>query len=116
MSNFIKSPIHYMGNKYDLLPQILEQLPKKEEVSVFYDLFGGSGTVSLNVPYDHVIYNELNDNMVNLLKMIKETEPQEIIDHIKKRIKEFGLNEEGTDIRQNLPEIEDIRNQYNDRY
>ena len=26
------------------------------------------------------------------------------------------LNEEGTDIRQNLPEIEDIRNQYNDRY
>lgn len=116
MSRFIKSPIHYMGNKYDLLSSILEQLPPKEEVSVFYDIFGGSGTVSLNVPYDHVIYNELNDNMVNLLKMIKETEPKEIIAHIKKRIKEFNLNEEGTDTRQNITDNEEVREYYNQRY
>jgi len=116
MSRFIKSPIHYMGNKYDLLSSILEQLPPKEEVSVFYDLFGGSGTVSLNVPYDHIIYNELNDNMVNLLKMIKEVEPQEIIAHIKKRIKEFNLNEEGTDTRQNIADNEEVREYYNQRY
>ena len=116
MSNFIKSPIHYMGCKYDLLGSMIEQFPKKEEVSVFYDIFGGSGTVSLNVPYDKIVYNELNGNMVNLLKMIKEENPQDIINHIQKRIKEFGLNEEGTDTRQNISEIEELRNYYNDKY
>ena len=105
-----------MGNKYDLLPLILEQFPKKEDVSVFYDLFGGSGTVSLNVPYKNVVYNELNYNMVNLLKMIRDTEPKEIIDHINKRIKQFGLNEEGTDIRQNVKGIEQLRKYYNNKY
>ena len=116
MVNYIKSPIHYMGCKYDLLPYLIEQFPKPEEVTTFYDLFGGSGTVSLNVPYKNVVYNELNDNMVNLLKMIRDTEPQEIIDHINKRIKEFGLNEEGTDIRQNVEGIEELRNYYNNKY
>ena len=114
--NYIKSPIHYMGGKFDLLPSILEQLPPKEEVSVFYDVFGGSGTVSLNVPYDNVVYNELNDNMVNLLQMIKETDPQEIVEHIKKRIKEFDLNDEGTDTRQNITDNEETRKYYNERY
>ena len=116
MANYIKSPIHYMGNKYDLLPYLIEQFPKPEEVTTFYDLFGGSGTVSLNVPYKNVVYNELNENMVNLLKMIKDTDPQEIIDHINKRIKEFGLNEEGTDIRQNVEGIEELRNYYSNKY
>lgn len=114
--NNIKSPIHYMGNKFDLLPYMLEQFPKEEEVSVFYDVFGGSGTVSLNVPYKNVIYNELNDNMVNLLKMIKENEPSKIIEHINKRIEEFDLNKEGTDIRQNKEETELLRKEYNDKY
>lgn len=113
---YIKSPIHYMGNKYDLLPSMIEQFPKKEEVSVFYDIFGGSGTVSLNVPYDNVVYNELNGNMVNLLKMIKEEKPEDIIAHIKKRIEEFDLNSEGTDTRQNITDNEEKRKYYNDRY
>lgn len=113
---YVKSPIHYMGNKYDLLPVILEQFPKKEDVSIFYDLFGGSGTISLNVPYKNVVYNELNYNMVNLLKMIRDTDPKEIIDHINKRIKQFGLNEEGTDIRKNVKGIEQLRNYYNNKY
>ena len=115
MSNYIKSPIHYMGNKFDLLPYILEQFPKKEEVQVFYDVFGGSGTVSLNVDYDNIIYNELNDNMVDLLKMIKDTEPKEIINHINMRIKEFDLNPIGTDIRSKDVDKE-IVEYYKDKY
>lgn len=35
MSNYIKSPIHYMGNKFDLLPQLIEQFPSKDEVETF---------------------------------------------------------------------------------
>lgn len=35
---YAKSPIHYMGNKYDLLPYLIEQFPKKEEIKTFYDV------------------------------------------------------------------------------
>jgi len=112
---YIKSPIHYMGNKYDLLPCIIEQFPKKEDVSVFYDVFGGSGSVSLNVPYDNVIYNELNDNMVNLLKMIKDEKPENIFNHIENRIKQFELNPIGTDIR-SKDTSDEVRLYYNNKY
>lgn len=96
---YVKSPIHYMGCKYDLLPYILEQFPKKEQVSIFYDIFGGSGTVSLNVKYDNIIYNELNGNMCNLLQMLKDNKPDDLIKHIQNRIKEFELNDTNADIR-----------------
>ena len=71
MNNYIKSPIFYMGGKYDLLPELLPRFPKEQEIDTFIDLFGGSGTVSLNVPYKNIIYNELNENIVNLLYMLK---------------------------------------------
>lgn len=113
---YIKSPIFYMGNKFDLLYELLPRFPKSDEVGTFIDLFGGSGTISLNVPYKNIIYNELNENIINLLKMFKEYEPKQIIKHIEKRIKEFSLNIEGTDIRQNVENIKEVREQYNQHY
>lgn len=88
-----------MGCKFDLIPQLIEQFPKKEEISIFYDLFGGSGTVSLNVDYDNIIYNELDNNMCNILTMLKENESHVIIEHINTRIKQFNLNSDSADIR-----------------
>ncbi len=91
MSNRIKSPIFYMGNKYELLDNLLTYFPKKETVNEFIDLFGGSGVVSINVPYENITYNELNHNITNLFKMLIETPPKEIINHIKYRMREFDL-------------------------
>ena len=91
MSNRIKSPIFYMGNKYELLPNLLTYFPKKETVDEFIDLFGGSGVVSINVPYENITYNEINHNITNLFKMLIETKPNEIINHIKHRVIEFDL-------------------------
>lgn len=96
----IKSPIFYMGNKYELLPNLLTYFPKKENVKQFIDLFGGSGVVSLNVPYDNIIYNEINHNITNLFKTLIETEPSKTIGHISKRIEEFELYNKTTDTRQ----------------
>lgn len=101
----IKSPIFYMGNKYDLLDDLLAYFPKKEEVDTFIDLFGGSGVVSLNVPYDNVRYNELNENIFELFKTLIEKPYDEIINHIKGRIEHFELYNKTTDTRQ----IEDIK-------
>ena len=100
MSNRIKSPIFYMGNKYELLPNLLTYFPKKETVDEFIDLFGGSGVVSINVLTENITYNEINHNITNLFKMLIETKPNEIINHIKGRIEYFELYNKGTDTRQ----------------
>jgi DNA adenine methylase Dam len=97
----IKSPIFYMGNKYDLLDELLAYFPKKEEVDTFIDLFGGSGVVSINAPYDKITYNEINHNITNLLKMLVETPPKEIINHIKHRVIEFDLPQTGVEKKDN---------------
>jgi DNA adenine methylase Dam len=103
MSNRIKSPIFYMGNKYKLLDNLLAYFPKKETVDEFIDLFGGSGVVSINVPYEKITYNEINHNITNLFKMLVETPPKEIINHIKHRVIEFDLPQKG---------VEKIDNEY----
>lgn len=113
---FLKSPIFYMGNKYDLLYELIPRFPKSDQVETFIDLFGGSGTVSLNVPYNNIIYNELNNNIVNLLQLFIDYEEKEIIKHIENRIEQFELNKEGTDVRQNVENIERIREKYNQNY
>lgn len=103
-----------MGNKYDLLDNLLTYFPKKETVDEFIDLFGGSGVVSINVPYEKITYNEINHNITNLLKMLVETPPKEIINHIKHRVIEFDLPEKG--VRQGDNEYSKyIRNYFNYR-
>lgn len=95
----IKSPIHYMGNKYDLLETLKDYFPLKEECDTFIDLFGGSGCISINVDYKNIIYNEINNNVVNLLKIFKDYSSDEIINHIENRIKQFDLTKLSCDVR-----------------
>ena len=62
----------------DYLQNLLTYFPKKETVSEFIDLFGGSGVVSINVPYENKItYNEINHNITNLFKMLIYTKPKQ---------------------------------------
>ena len=65
---YIKSPLNYTGNKYNLLSQILPLFPQK--INTFYDLFGGSGTVAINVSANRIIYNEYNKFIYELVKYI----------------------------------------------
>lgn len=106
----IKSPLFYMGNKYNLLDNLLMHFPKKEEVNQFIDLFGGSGVVSLNVPYDNIIYNELNSNIFNLLQKIFNTKSEITINHIKNRVSEFKLPIER--IEKGVKGYKEFENQY----
>jgi DNA adenine methylase Dam len=113
MKKYVKSPIFYMGNKYKLLPQIMPLFPK--EINTFYDLFGGSGCMSANVDANKIVY-EINDNIVNLYKLFLKYKPEEIDGTIKEYIHRYNLNTEGTDVRQNTPDIKEIRDYYNKNY
>lgn len=89
------SPLNYIGGKYDVLNFILPLFPSK--INTFYDLFGGGGTVSINVEAKRIIYNDLNFNVSNLLKFLATTDPCENYKYIEKTIKKYGLSKENKD-------------------
>ena len=110
----VRSPIFYMGNKFKLLPQLIPLFP--ENINTFYDVFGGSGVVSTNVVANKTIYNEINLNIVNLYRLFLKYTPEEINERINQYIEEYDLNRQGTDIRQNNPNVKEQRAYYNKNY
>ena len=89
------SPIFYMGNKKKLINKgLIELFPKN--ISMFVDLFAGSGVVSMNTEASKYIINDIDTNLIDLYNMFKFTEADTIIEHIESRIEEYGLARERT--------------------
>lgn len=102
---YIKSPINYVGNKYRLIKQIIPLFPEK--ISMFVDVFGGSGTVLMNTEADHYIYNDVNPYVSGIVLGLLSTPYDEIIKQIESIISEYDLsmvNKEG---------FEKLRDDYN---
>ena len=78
-----------MGNKIKVLPDI-EPLFYKN-CDNFYDMFGGSGTVVLNVDYKNRYYNELNPFIYELFEMFTKYSIEELYIYIENKIKEYNL-------------------------
>ena len=110
---YIPSPIFYMGNKFKLLKQLLPLFP--EECNLFIDCFGGSGVVSANYNSKYKIYNEINENIVNLIKMINESDLKELNSYYEDKIKKYNLR---TSSNKNNPKLNEdgyykLREEYN---
>lgn len=86
----IKSPMNYIGGKYKLLPQILPLFPNK--ISMFYDVFGGGASVSLNVNSEFVYYNDIVPYVSNMFNDLKGKSTEECLKEIEKVIKKYSLN------------------------
>lgn len=96
MSDYIKSPMNYIGGKYKLLPQLLPLFPQK--ISMFYDVFGGGGSVSLNVNSEYVYFNDIVHYVSNMFNELKGKNGEECVEKIKEVINEYQLsktNKEG---------------------
>lgn len=92
----IKSPMNYIGGKYKLLPQILPLFPNK--ISMFYDVFGGGASVSLNVNSEFVYYNDIVPYVSNMFNDLKGKSTEECLKEIERVIKKYSLsktNKEG---------------------
>lgn len=87
-TNYI-SPLNYIGGKWDVLPLLKNNFPKK--ISTFYDLFGGGGTVSINAKADKVVYNDINWVVRDLLEKIAHDQFFTTYNYIEKTIKKYGL-------------------------
>ena len=89
------SPIFYMGNKKKLVNKgLIELFPKN--ISMFVDLFAGSGVVSMNTEASKYIINDIDTNLIDLYNMFKFAEADTIIEHIESRIEQYGLARERT--------------------
>ncbi|MEG1142662.1 MAG: DNA adenine methylase, partial [Clostridia bacterium] len=83
------SPLNYIGGKYEIVPLIKENLPKK--IDCFYDLFGGGSTVGINVNSTKVVYNDINWVVRDLLEKISCDDFLSTYNYIEKTIKKYGL-------------------------
>lgn len=84
------SPLNYIGGKFEVLPLLKDYMP--HNIDVFYDLFGGGGTVSVNAEAQRVIYNDINPFVSSLLHKIATEDIGKTIKYIKRTIKKYSLS------------------------
>lgn len=105
ISDYIKSPINYVGGKYKLISQIEPLFPQK--VNTFIDVFGGSGTVLINTKAEHYIYNDINYYVASIFKGIISQSAEDTISQVEAIIKEYDLS------KTNKAGFEKLRDDYN---
>ena len=111
---YYESPIPYMGNKYKLLRQLLPLFPEK--CDTFYDLFGGSGVVSMNYRGQcKTVYNEFNPIIVSLIGMIRNSDVEELDKYFKEKVRVYNLRTQSDKINydRNAEGYYRLRNEYN---
>ena len=63
-----RSPLFYVGDKYKLMPQLLDLFPNN--IETFIDVFAGGGSVSLNTPAKKYIINDNNLYIISLHRFL----------------------------------------------
>ena len=86
---YIPCPFNYTGGKYKLLNQMTELFyPSK----CFFDLFAGGGNVGINASADKLIFNDINQNLINLLQYLRNTDTKELLAQIDQTIAKYKLS------------------------
>ncbi len=87
-----RSPLFYVGDKYKLLPEIKNYFPQK--INRFIEPFTGGGSVFLNVRAKEYFLNDIDTNVINLHKFLREQakNPEQFFQKIQSRIEEFGFS------------------------
>ena len=85
-----QSPLNYIGGKFDVLDFLKPHFP--DNISTFYDLFGGGATVSLNAVANRIVYNDNNWIVCDLLKYLSTNDVVELYKKITALIKRYGLS------------------------
>ncbi|MGM0968577.1 MAG: Dam family site-specific DNA-(adenine-N6)-methyltransferase [Bacillota bacterium] len=87
---FVKSPLNYVGGKHKLLHQILPVFPSN--INTFVDLFTGGCNVGINVHSKKIICNDIQTEVVDLMRYMKATSHKALVDEIESIIEEYGLS------------------------
>lgn len=84
------SPILYQGCKKKLIAKGLTKC-FPSNIDTFYDLFSGSGIVSMNVKAKKYVLSDVNEHLFELYNAFKNLSSSKIINGIYERIDNYGL-------------------------
>src|SRR5690625_3106072 len=84
-----RSPINYMGGKFNSLKFILPNIPKK--INTFYDVFAGSATVALNVEASNYVINDRVTPLIELHEHLISNNYEQIYSNILEYISKYEL-------------------------
>ena len=96
----VKSPLNYVGGKFDLLGQLLAPHTYKNKtrkalvpnnIETFVDICCGGFNVGVNMPAKNVIAVDLDKDVISLLTWMRDTPSYEAITTIEKIVRENGL-------------------------
>lgn len=90
MQTLFKSPMNYIGNKYRLLPQMLEIFPA--ETDTFLDLFCGGLDVSVNVNARRIYANDINCYLIGIYNAFVSQKKQETINYLVTQKQKYALS------------------------
>ena len=86
-----KCPFNYVGSKSQILPVLIDLFDEYKDLK-FVDLFAGGFSVGLNVKNLDVIYNDINTDLVELMREIYDTEYEVFEKRIVELIERYDLN------------------------
>ena len=90
---YYESPLNYIGSKSKYVGDIFKYIPNNYQY--FYDVFGGGFNIGINAKSDYIIYNDINNYVVELISSFRRIDTYEYINYVKKIIKKFELVPEG---------------------
>lgn len=90
MNTIIKNPFNYSGSKNRILPLIQENLPSG--CTIISEPFAGTFEVALNTNFAIKLYNDKNYYLYSMIQLIKDSDIDNLIDHLKSIIKEHKLS------------------------
>lgn len=90
----LKSPLNYAGSKHDLMEQLLQHFPSPESVEVFYDVFAGGLSVSINTDYKKTIANDIIKPLIEFYYNLNRASKKGLIEEEISKIKSYSINKE----------------------
>lgn len=92
MMNIKRSPFFYVGDKYKLMPQLIELFPK--DIDGYYEPFCGGGSSFLNTSARRFIVNDIDRYIIKLHKFFQDNAAQsdKLISDLYALIEYYGLS------------------------
>jgi len=90
-----ESPLNYIGSKAKMIDKIKCYFPKN--YSNFVDAFGGGFNVGINSKSNHIVYNELNHFVKDLVESFKINDTYQYLLYMRRIIKKYDLKKQDSD-------------------
>lgn len=87
-----QSPLNYIGSKHKIVEDIRKYIPN--QINTFIDSFGGGFSVGANVEAEHIIYNDINYFVSNLMKEFYQLDTYSFLMYIKNVEKKFSIKKD----------------------